>query len=466
MTILDSVKATIEKLEPSENFVSSTFPRLESEKLKKELKLKEEAIERGKKNLPKSDDVNFDDVEEKIISTIEAQISATKEIYHGNHRSYEDRINSMTSFGYEGKFEKIVGDAKVDFQMHVQKRKNDLQAKKAEILVYDDHLKKFKVENGLNRPAATVKSKLLTFGIVVFLMVIETWAGGSFFAEGDEFGMIGGFIKASFSSSLNIILGFFFGHFGFRLVINKNRPQKIIGLTLCLLLPTLALVINLITTHYRAAVTSMSDNAGSIAWKSFLDSPFLLQDVNSVFLLLLGVICFIIAAIDFWMMDDPYYSYGKEDRVFKGKIKDYEESKLHALEDLEEMKDEKLKELEVTLINVTNRYKETQSILDAQKSIKALYSAHLKHLEDVGNILLKYYKNINRLHRTEEYPEYSNREWVIEKVVPIEASIDFGKILESFRADSQSAQVSYAGCAEKVNKAYKESFLCYQIIDQ
>ena len=87
--------------------------------------------------------------------------------------------------------------------------------------------------------------------------------------------------------------------------------------------------------HFRSAVMAMSDSPYSAATKSLRDSPFLLQNEYSLFLLLLGIICVLIATVKFWKNDDPYFSYGEIDREHKKKMDDYTNMKSWALEELE-----------------------------------------------------------------------------------------------------------------------------------
>ncbi len=467
MKIVEMFKGVIDKLEPTEGLFPSTFSRVDPEKLKTKLKLKDEAESRGKNNLPLEDAVNFDDVEQKIISAVDHEIKSSKDIYCDNYRSYENRINSMSSLGYIGEFESIASAAETDFKTQFHQKRDELHNTRSRVALFDEYLKKFKKENDITRPAIYPEGRYQAYGIAVLLMVVEAGFGALFFAEGDDHGLIGGFFtKALFPSFCNVFFSWVLANYGFRLISNKNFLRKSIGALVCLAASVLIVYLNLFMAHFRSAVMAMSDSPYSAATKSLLASPFLLQDANSLFLLLLGIICVLFATVKFWKQDDPYFSYGEIDREHKKKMDDYTDMKSWALEELEIDRNRKLNDLKVKLNQITNKYKEAQSILDAQKRIKNLYLEHLDHLEGVGNILLKYYQNINISQRSEKYPKYSNQEWKIEKVLPIESAIDFGKVLESFRVDSDGAQISYARCADLINKAYGEVSTYYQTIDQ
>jgi hypothetical protein len=246
------------------------------------------------------------------------------------------------------------------------------------------------------------------------------------------------------------------GEFGLRLAINQHPFKKIGGIILCILLPLSLLFLNLLVTHYRSAVVVMSDNAAILALESFANSPFSLNDVEAWMLFLFGMLFATIATIDFWKMDDHYAGYGKIDRHHKEKMNDYEETRVHLLQGLQEIRDHALIKLEGELIKIRDRCGEMQSILSSQQRIKILYLDHLEHLESNCNILLKYYRNLSK--KTANPTGYLGRQWKIAKALPLDNKVDFGSILQAFQIESEGAQMEYAGCVEVINKKYSETF--------
>ena len=354
MKIVEMFKGVIDKLEPTEGLFPSTFSRVDPEKLKTKLKLKDEAESRGKNNLPSEIADSLDDLELGIIAVIENERDKAAAIYHDNYRSYENRINSMRGLGYKGVFDAIANAAEANLAMLFHQKKNNLDNAKSGVLKSENDLNKFKENNARDSSASYPKSKFLCSMIALFLVVCETAVSGHFFAQGNEYGMIGGYAYALAPALLNVGIGFFLGEFGLRLAINRNPFKKISGIFLCILLSLALLFLNLLVTHYRSAFATMADNATTIALESFSKAPFSLNDVESWLLFFFGMFFAIIATIDFWKMDDPYAGYGKIDRNHKVRIEDYEETRSDFLKELEEKRNDKLHELEVELLNITN----------------------------------------------------------------------------------------------------------------
>lgn len=444
---------------PRESF-SSIFPKLDSDKLKTKLKLEEEGFSRGKNNFPSFNASNLDDIEQKIIETIEFENNAAKTIYHDHYRSYENRINSMKPLG-QRKFSNIATAASAKFTMQTFQQKNTLDNARLEIVRSDNELKKFKERNGLDISASYPPSRFLYFAIAFFLVVFETALSGQFFAKGNEFGLVGGYMTALAPSLLNVLIGYFLGEFGFRLAINKSISKKIGGIALCILLPLAILFLNLLVTHYRSAVSIMADNAAAVALESFFNSPFSLKDTESWLLFLFGTLFATIAAVDFWKMDDPYAGYGKIDRNHKEKIEAYEDTKSQLLEELNTEREHKLKDLERESSIAISHYREMQDIANSQQRLNILYLQHLDYLENNGNILLTCYRNLNISARSEQAPEHFLQKWKISTDLPMVSKIDFDAELKAFKEENDNSQIEFTKCVEIVNKDHHKTLTSY-----
>jgi len=106
---------------PQHDYIASTmsFMELDIEEMKKKLELKEAGVIRGKENQPSEHTDYLDDIEQKIVSSIESEKKYTYEKYINNLKTYGDRIKSL---GFQTKFTQIVAAADtaiVDFMASV-----------------------------------------------------------------------------------------------------------------------------------------------------------------------------------------------------------------------------------------------------------------------------------------------------------------------------------------------------------
>src|ERR1700733_7702496 len=87
-----------EKLKDGQDrFVPSVQPFLELDlnKIKNDLKLVKEGQERGEKNLPPSHSEVFDDVEHRIITTIETELKRQQQSFSDQLDAYHQCITSL-----------------------------------------------------------------------------------------------------------------------------------------------------------------------------------------------------------------------------------------------------------------------------------------------------------------------------------------------------------------------------------
>lgn len=444
-----------------------TFPQLDIEKIKDRLNLKQLGEDRGNKNLPPADTKALDDIEQRIVTFIEDEVKDSKERYYDNQRSFEDRISKLNSLGYTGKVESIAVLAEGDFENHIHKTKDELYTARRTVTEIENDLNNFKKKNRLDRSARYPESRLWYFAIAAFLLVVETYINGMFFAKGHEMGIVGGFFTAFIPSLLNVSLGCCFGHIAFRLAINCHWLKRTFGLFLCLLMPALIFAVNLATAHYRTAMIGlMGEDAAKIALENLLSAPFMLSDIESWLLFATGCLFSLIATLDFWAMDDHYFHFGKISRHHHQKMEDYANMKAGILEELEEIRDIRLKELDEAYSLVTSRYSEANSIFDAQRRWSVLFKEHIGHLESVGRALLAFYRTNNISARTDKPPKHFQQEWKMERHELPAPSVDFLKILNDFQAESSTAQDIYAKCVNRIGATYHAAIVAYQTIDQ
>ena len=155
-------------------------------------------------------------------------------------------------------------------------------------------LDQFRAENGLLRAPLVPGSKPLHYGIVAVLIVVEAVLNGAMLARGMENGLVGGWAVALGVAVLNVVfLGFGFGGFFLRLLHGRQVWRKGVGI---FGLGGIAIAIycsNLIVAHYRDALGVDPDTAGTAAlsvWRAAPFNPFSLKDVQSLWLLALGIL--------------------------------------------------------------------------------------------------------------------------------------------------------------------------------
>lgn len=466
MSGTENIKSILSHLGSKHSSSPLTFPQLDVEKLKIKLNLKDLALERGAQNLPSTEDLGRDDIEQRIVNFLNDEIADATEAYYDNQRAFEVRINELASLGSIGKIDAIATLASSDFKAQIHKRQDELYHARGNVTAAEKDLVKFKEKNGLDQTARYPESKLIYFAVAIFFMVIETYINGQFFAKGHELGMIGGFFTAFIPSLLNVLLGLGIGHFALRLLGNVSATKRIMGTILLFGLTSIVTVMNLAVAHYRSAMVAMVENADQKALENFLASPFSLGEVESWLLMLMGMVFCTVATIDFWKMDDPYVGYGAISRAHQEALNRYATMKSDAIEDLQDFRDNRIEELDTVFSYISSRYNQANAILDSQRRWETLFAVHLDHLEGVGRDLVAYYRNTNQMARTENVPAYFNAQWSMDRKPLPQPNVDFARILADFQSDGNQAQRIYSKCNKQIADAFDKTLMQYQTIDQ
>ena len=172
----------------------------------------------------------------------------------------------------------------------------------------------------------------------------------TFYAEGSDFGLLGGVLIAMGLSVVNISLAILSGSL-LRYVNHHSARRRRLALTAASVLYACFALVTLAAAHYRVAtndiaqsqpalsapgVTALPPNvaidmdqwrAAKLAWQRFASNPVGFEDVFSWMLVILAVVFGIFASYKGYRVDDPYPGYGELDRELKRRRAIYEAAK-------------------------------------------------------------------------------------------------------------------------------------------
>jgi hypothetical protein len=443
------------------------FPQLDTAVTKKRLKLEDRGQERGHQNLPFADAKAFDDIEQGVVTLIESEKQTCLDKVLGHLRTYKDRIAAL---GFEQKmfeFTNTANTALSDFKARVHQGHDELFQLRRDVVRIEVELESFRQQNRLERMAHYPDSHLLHWGVISFIVLVESILNGIFLARGAELGLLGGVSQALVIAVINVGIGLTVGWFCLPQLVHRAWWRKVVGGLAGLLLVGLALTFNLVVAHYRNALGGpVPDEAMRTAWTSFVHDPLGVADVLSWLLFLLGVAFSIIALVDGWKMDDPYPGYGRLARKQQTLNDDYAATKSELLEELEAIRDEAVKKLNQIADDIQRRKSEYEAIIGARRKLQASFDQHLRHLQQCGNELLAIYREANRRARTAAVPAYYAEGWILH-TPDLPDEITESRVsettLETTVADKFEELKRWSG---EIRAAYDTAVLEYRKIEQ
>src|SRR5207247_6250299 len=152
-------------------------------------------------------------------------------------------------------------------------------------------------------------------------------------------------------------------------VVHRRLFWKLVGILGCLLYVAWTFGFNLLVAHYRHTLglvglgVAQPEQAGRIAFESWLAHPFGVTDIQAWLLFALGCAFSLIAATDGWTMDDPYPGYGALARHQTKLIDEYIDQKKSLMDELQKVRDAALEKMESTARDIERRQAEYHPIL-------------------------------------------------------------------------------------------------------
>ena len=177
----------------------------------------------------------------------------------------------------------------------------------------------------------------------------------------------------------------------------------------------LAISFNFLVAHYRVALSGINPEiASKIAIVNLLNNPFQFNDVNAVFLLIIGFLISIVSVIDGYKIDDPYPEYGSWDRKLNECKEDYLNDKKILYDSIENLKEKTLNDIDNVFHDINLQASEVQTVKANRRQLVSKYNEHTSYLINCCNSLLEYYRHFVKSNRKSPPPKYFDNKFNLE----------------------------------------------------
>lgn len=455
--------------ESSHDFRITTdpFPPLDAEQLAKSMEIEKRAAASGKTNVPAANARELDDVERSIVERVESHRDDAFQVFEDQLNTYATRLRNLDFDGHFSQIEMTNHSSVEDFQVDVTKGRDELYIRRQDLKATDEELEDFRKRNGLEKRIARTKGSLDTsFKIlfIAFLLVVETALNGTYLAQSNNSGLVGGIAYAFGFAFVNVIGTFFLAFFGIRQLNHRIFWRKVVGFVSLLAWIALAIVVNLAMAHYREISVTAVDNIGLLVRQRIVTDPLGLADIDSFVLFAGGVLFSVAALLDALFITDPYPAYAGTYQRYVNARDDYAFEREHRVEGLKEIRDVHNEKIEGIIQGLSKRRRECAAIIDARTRMTKLFSEHQTHLESVGRKLLAVYREENRTVRTEPEPKHFKSQYKMERrKVVIDTSADWSDKDLSERI--QTAQTELSAQMKRISKALEDAVTAYHELD-
>jgi hypothetical protein len=443
--------------------ITVRFEQPDAQKIRRELDLKAEGERRGKENLPSSDEVRLDEVEQRIVSAIETLKTASYETYMENREAYAATLRAMVSRPLQAAVLIAPSDARAEFERAVREGRDELYSIQNFVVDVSKEFENFRNKHHIDRTPDYPDSRFLHWGVIALLILIEAGANTFFFAQGTDFGIVGGFVLAVLAAAANVLIGLGVGYQPFRWKTSRSWGLKTLGYALTILYIPLMLVLNLGVAHYRTALVLSTDSSAAfqIAVHRLSRTPLQIGSFESLMLLIVGIFFSLIAFADGYHLDDPYPGYGRLARRREACLEQFRDAKADFIDSLKDSKDAMLQEVQENSTIVERRRLDFGEVREKLESLEKQFKQYLDLLEQVGNEVLKTYREANQNARTTPRPAHFTDLWAM-----LRPDLGDGTIVDTdaFEKESELTVQKLAAGGENIIRFFEEAVKSFETI--
>jgi hypothetical protein len=393
--------------------VAAGFLRpIDTKRIAEEFDLERVAAENGAKNVPPTDSVNLDSVEQKIVQRIESEWT-----WHGGElvqhlRAYANRL---IGFSIDAEFQRLqlkAMDALTRLRSAHHRAESELGYLKKTYMEVRAEFERFRKKHRLERPVRAPAGRWTSFGLLFVLIALESVLNGFFFAKGSEFGLVGGIGTAIGISVCNVAFAFVIGLGPFRWVHHHNFAVKFAGLILSIGGVGALIALHTFAAHLRDSTAAVGEErAMAMAIESMLRAPWHVANHLSAYLFALGLVFGLTSLWKGYAFDDPYPSYGRHARREEFARSIYSEEHAAVFDELDAIKEETVRELDSGISRIPRLPQEAAQIRAHRAAMLQTFRAYEVAVATAANQLLTLYRDKNRECRTTEAPRHFAEKW-------------------------------------------------------
>lgn len=433
------------------------FPPIDTNAIADKLDLERRGRARGADEQPPSTATQLDDVEHEVRAIIQSEVKHAVDLHANRWAAWTDFLRSLDLYAKPAEIQLAAVNAEAQFKTAVLRGTNEVELVERQALEHQAALEAFRQRHRLERPAAYPDSRILQIGIALVLMAVESVLNLVFFAEGSEFGLIGGLLEALALSALNVLPALLVGHLFLREMFHRNPVRKFLGFCCTGAWAAVVVALNLLAAHYRDALAGPTpEQADAIAVAMLTAWPLPPpESTMSIMLLALGLFFAWFALLDGFWMDDRYPGYGGIARRHERAVADLVDASDGFITRLEDERLEVREALEAFLGFLGRAPGELARILAGRRRLNQELEQHLSYLDAQAMLLVQRYREANRQARSTPPPNHFQRPLALERPIlePADGDIDSERIEEQITEVRELVE----GAIDRIARAFDDA---------
>ena len=418
MNIIDKISKHFSSTDQLIDATTGKFNKLSKSQISELLDLKNRSIEKAHNNLPKPNSKLKDEIASDIDETMTFVLTEAKDFI----RTKIDNLNQTTRAQLDeikdidhskSKIRQKGEEILANMYTSVKDQFNTIYDAKENLITSKQHLKDFKIDNGIQRNPRLPESKTLSLGVLSFMFLIELFVNAFTLRDVHPDGLQGALIEIFMFSSINIFIGFSIGFLFIRWIYRVEFYKKVLGVIFTSLLFITGILFNLGIGHYRDNLlkTVILDyrerlekvnTIGTDVISDLFTNPMMFGDMKCYLITIAGMLFFFYASKKGVDWDDPYPEYGEYAREEKERLEDYTYYMNASQNELQQISKNGISEVTGWLANNRSSIKAISERNEDIETLKESFSDFVERVQKLGEALYSQYREINLENRSDD----------------------------------------------------------------
>jgi hypothetical protein len=385
-----------------------TFAPIDIDRVRGELRLGEEARRFGARDLPHRDDPTPDGPQIRVTAFITEQVD---EAFRRANRELErltDAIRGRDVHGAVERAERLPAELATRTRTDVREANQHVRTLDARRREVRQRVSAFRERHGIARgPELTEpQHRKVLLASTIGLAVVQALANATLFAQGMTFGLSAGLFLAIGLGFFDIGHHFTLGRVATR-VHGRGVFNRAVGALFLVLVTASAAFYNLGLVHLRIGIRERGFTDGvNQWWPQFRGDPLGFTDFGSFALLAIGLMCTVLAVVSAWNWDEPIPEYRRLGRRLRELDGDLGHWRDRAERIVQDAVDEGREELERLHDDIDHALNTSEALLHRMTRLKENLSVFVRDAEHAHAVLVRTYRDENRLARQSPPPRY------------------------------------------------------------
>ncbi len=362
------------------------------------------ALDEGRENRPSHDETTLDEGQSNLSNHFREEYIKQTEAISKYIEEIKEKEKTGINVGIDLSYEGFINNLRVELATENAREEHKLKSLAENKSEFERNLNHFKRTNKINRAPNYPLSKIFHYSIIIVIILIESFANAYFFAQGNDLGLLGGWLQACLISLANVGSAILIGAGVFPFINHISVIKKILSTFGLIVFSTVSISFNLAAAHYRDLLEK-SLNPLTHSIESILQDPFGIS-FHGFMLFIVGIVAAILAFIKGYTSDDPYPGYGNVDRRFKHAKGEYEEFESKEINKIQDIVKELIGQYEIKLKEGKKEIIDLKDSVSKGNDALQIFANKAEAINEKLNEFLKRYREANSSVRTDPPPEY------------------------------------------------------------